>query len=106
MNITTESLARSSGKHPWWVLLAWLFVLAGAFVLSSTLVESALDGEGGPTQTLDIHVNSVVEVIGGRYLLGPFEERYRLFQTDFRINLWHTKTLPLYKNIKGHAPQI
>ena len=34
-------------------LLAWLLVLAVAFVLSSTLLESALDGEGGPTQTLE-----------------------------------------------------
>ena len=53
MKVSTESLARTSGKHPWWILLAWLLILAGAFVLSSTLVESALDGEGGPTQTLE-----------------------------------------------------
>lgn len=53
MILSSESLARSSGKHPWWTLLAWLLVLVGAFVLSSTLLESALDGEGGPTQTLE-----------------------------------------------------
>ena len=53
MKLSTESLARTSGNHPWWTLLAWLLVLVGAFVLSFTLVESALDGEGGPTQTLE-----------------------------------------------------
>ncbi|MQF48404.1 MMPL family transporter [SAR202 cluster bacterium AC-647-N09_OGT_505m] len=53
MNLSTESLARSSSKHPWWTVLAWLLVLVGAYALSSTLVESALDGTGGPTQTLE-----------------------------------------------------
>ena len=53
LNLSSESLARASGNHPWWTLLAWLFVLIGAFVLASTLVESALDGEGGPKQTLE-----------------------------------------------------
>ena len=53
MNISSESLARASGKHPWWTLLAWLLVLVGAFALTSTLVEDALDGESGPTITLE-----------------------------------------------------
>jgi RND superfamily putative drug exporter len=53
MKLSSESLARASGTHPWRVLFAWLLVLIGAFVLSSTLVESALDGEQGPTQTLE-----------------------------------------------------
>lgn len=53
MRISPESVARTSGKHPWWILLAWLFVLAGAFALTSTLVESALSGGNGPTQTLE-----------------------------------------------------
>ena len=53
LNLSSESLARASGNHPWWTLLAWLLVLVGAFALSATLVESALDGEGGPTQTLE-----------------------------------------------------
>ena len=53
MRISPESLARTSGNHPWWTLLAWLLVLIGAFVLNFTLLESALDGEGGPTQVLE-----------------------------------------------------
>jgi RND superfamily putative drug exporter len=53
MSLSTESIARTSAKHPWWTLLAWLLVLVGAFALNFTLVEDALDGEGGPTQTLE-----------------------------------------------------
>jgi RND superfamily putative drug exporter len=53
MKISPESIARTSGKHPWFILLVWLFVLAVAFALTSTLLESALDGGTGPTQTLE-----------------------------------------------------
>ena len=53
MNLSTRSLARTSARHPWWVLLAWLAVLLVAFALIATIVEDALDGEEGPTQVLE-----------------------------------------------------
>ncbi len=53
MNLSTKSLARTSARHPWWVLLAWLGVLLVAFALIATIVGDAHDGEGGPTQVLE-----------------------------------------------------
>ena len=51
MNISTESLARSSGKHPWWIVLAWLIVLAGAFVHDGHRSIQALPGTMGKGPT-------------------------------------------------------
>ncbi len=51
--MSSEYLARSSANHPWRVLLVWGLILVAAFVMTTTLVEEALDGEGGPTQTLE-----------------------------------------------------
>lgn len=51
--MSSEYLARSSAHHPWRVLLGWCLILVASFVMTTTLVEDALDGEGGPTQTLE-----------------------------------------------------
>ena len=53
MRLSTESLARTHAKHPWWTILAWIVVLIGAYILTSTLLASGLDGEGGPTKILE-----------------------------------------------------
>ena len=65
MILSSESLARASGKHPWWMMLAWLLILVGAFALISTVVEDALDGEDGPTQTLEYEM--VEDLIDERF---------------------------------------
>jgi len=53
MRLSTESLARTHAKHPWWTMLAWVVVLIVAYILTSTLLASGLDGEGGPTKILE-----------------------------------------------------
>lgn len=53
MTLSPESLARACAQRPWWTLLGWFAILVGAFVLTSTLVGSALDGEDGPNKTLE-----------------------------------------------------
>jgi RND superfamily putative drug exporter len=53
MTLSPGTLASASGRHPWWTLFGWVLVLAGAFALTITLVADALDGEDGPTQTLE-----------------------------------------------------
>ena len=53
MKLSVEGIASFSGRRPWWTLLGWVLVLVAAGALSSTLLESALDGEQGPTQELE-----------------------------------------------------
>ena len=53
MKLSVEGIASFSGRRPWWTLLGWVLVLVVAGALSSTLLESALDGEQGPTQELE-----------------------------------------------------
>jgi RND superfamily putative drug exporter len=69
MRISPESLARACGKHPWRILLTWLLALVVAFVLVTTLVEQALDGEQGPTRTLEYQ--RAQDLIDERF--GPIE---------------------------------
>jgi RND superfamily putative drug exporter len=53
MRCSVAGIAGFSGRRPWWTLLGWLLVLVAAGALASTLLESALDGEQGPTQDLE-----------------------------------------------------
>ncbi len=53
MNISVEGISSFSGRRPWWVVLGWVLTLVVAGGLASTLLESALDGEQGPTQVLE-----------------------------------------------------
>ena len=42
LSISTESLARSSGRHPWRTIAAWLVALVVAFISMGAFFESAL----------------------------------------------------------------
>lgn len=53
MRYSIEGIAGLSGRRPWWTLLGWVLVIIAAGVLASTMLESALDGEQGPTQVLE-----------------------------------------------------
>jgi RND superfamily putative drug exporter len=53
LSISIEGIAGFSGRRPWWTLLGWLLILVAAGALASTLLESALDGDDGPTQVLE-----------------------------------------------------
>jgi RND superfamily putative drug exporter len=56
MKLSTQSITSFSAKHPWWILGGWLLILACAFVSVSNLLPSALEGEGGPTKTLEYKI--------------------------------------------------
>ena len=70
MTLSPGSLAGASGRHPWWTLLGWVFVLVGAFVLAMTLVPDALGGEDGPTQELEFETARIL--VNERF--GPLDE--------------------------------
>lgn len=56
MRVSVEGIASFSGRRPWWVVAGWVVVLVTAGVLASTMLESALDGGLGPTQTLEYQI--------------------------------------------------
>lgn len=56
MRVSVEGIASFSGRRPWWVVAGWVVVLVAAGVLASTMLESALDGGLGPTQTLEYQI--------------------------------------------------
>ena len=53
MSLSIEGIAGFSGRRPWWTILGWVLVLVAAMALIATQCETALDGDGGPTQTLE-----------------------------------------------------
>jgi RND superfamily putative drug exporter len=53
MRVSVEGIASFSGRRPWWVVLGWVLVLIAAGGLSSTMLESALDGNFGPSDNLE-----------------------------------------------------
>lgn len=53
MRFSVEGIASFSGRRPWVVVGAWILVLVAAGMLASTMLESALEGEQGPTQVLE-----------------------------------------------------
>jgi putative drug exporter of the RND superfamily len=53
MRVSVEGIASFSGRRPWWVVAGWIVVLVAAGALANTLLDSALDGEQGPTQVLE-----------------------------------------------------
>jgi putative drug exporter of the RND superfamily len=53
MGFSVEGIASFSGRRPWWVVLGWILALVAAGALASTMLESALGGEQGPTQVLE-----------------------------------------------------
>ena len=53
MRVSVEGIAGFSGRRPWWVVAGWILVLVAAFGLASTMLESALEGEQGPTKVLE-----------------------------------------------------
>ena len=56
MRVSVEGIASFSGRRPWWIVAGWVVVLVTAGVLASTMLESALDGGLGPTQTLEYQI--------------------------------------------------
>ena len=53
MRVSVGGIASFSGRRPWWVVGGWILVLVAAGGLASTMLESALDGEQGPTKVLE-----------------------------------------------------
>ena len=53
MRVSVEGIASFSGRRPWVVVAIWILVLAGSAGLAGTLLESALEGEQGPTKVLE-----------------------------------------------------
>lgn len=53
MRVSVEGIASFSGRRPWLVVVGWILVLVASGVLAGTLLESALEGGQGPTQTLE-----------------------------------------------------
>jgi putative drug exporter of the RND superfamily len=53
MRVSVEGIASFSGRRPWWIVLGWAIALVAAGGLASTMLESALEGEQGPTQVLE-----------------------------------------------------
>ncbi len=48
-----EGITSVSGRRPWLIVIGWMLVLFVAAMLASTMLESALEGEQGPTQVLE-----------------------------------------------------
>jgi RND superfamily putative drug exporter len=53
MKLSVVGIAGYSGRHPWRIMLGWLFAFIAALGSCVLLVPEALDGEQGPTQTLE-----------------------------------------------------
>ncbi len=53
MRVSVEGISSFSGRRPWYVVAGWILVLVAAGMLASTMLESALDGEQGPTKVLE-----------------------------------------------------
>ena len=53
MGFSVEGIAGFSGRRPWWIVVGWILALVVAGALASTMLESALEGEQGPTQVLE-----------------------------------------------------
>ncbi|MFP6595206.1 MAG: MMPL family transporter, partial [Dehalococcoidia bacterium] len=53
MTLSPGSLASFSARRPWWTLLGFALVMVAALGSCISLVPDALDGEDGPTKTLE-----------------------------------------------------
>jgi RND superfamily putative drug exporter len=53
MRVSLEGISSFSGRRPWWIVLGWVIALVAAGGLAATMLESALEGEQGPTQVLE-----------------------------------------------------
>jgi putative drug exporter of the RND superfamily len=53
MRVSGEGISSFSGRRPWWVVAGWIVVLVAAGALANTMLESALDGDQGPTKVLE-----------------------------------------------------
>jgi RND superfamily putative drug exporter len=53
MTLSPGSLASLSARRPWWTLLGFALLMVAALGSSISLVPNALDGEDGPTKTLE-----------------------------------------------------
>ncbi|NQW19308.1 MAG: MMPL family transporter [Chloroflexi bacterium] len=53
MRVSVEGVASLCGRRPWWIVAGWIVVLVAAGGLTSSLLESALDGDQGPTKVLE-----------------------------------------------------
>ena len=67
MKLSTQSVTSFSARHPWWIMASWFVVLVLAYFSLSTLLGSALEGEGGPTKTTEFQEaqNLISEHFGG-----------------------------------------
>ena len=67
MKFSTQSVTSFSARHPWWIMVSWFVVLVLAYFSVSTLLGSALEGEGGPTKTTEFQEaqNLISEHFGG-----------------------------------------
>ncbi len=53
MRVSVEGIASFSGRRPWWIVAGWILALVASGALASTMLESALEGEQGPTKVLE-----------------------------------------------------
>jgi RND superfamily putative drug exporter len=53
MRVSVEGIVSFSGRRPWWIVAGWILVLVAAGGLANAMLESALDGDQGPTKVLE-----------------------------------------------------
>lgn len=70
LSISIEGIAGFSGRRPWWTILGWVVVLVISAGLISQLIDSALDGDDGPTRVLEFQ--RADDLINDRF--GPLDE--------------------------------
>ncbi|MCH7906898.1 MAG: MMPL family transporter [Chloroflexi bacterium] len=61
MTLSPGALAGFSARRPWWTLLGSALVIVAALGSCFTIVPGALDGEDGPTQTLEFERAETLE---------------------------------------------
>src|SRR6516162_3161418 len=69
--MSTERLARASARHPWRIVVVWIFVLAAAAISAKALLGSALTTQGSFTNRPEsIQAQNLIE----QRLTGPAKD--------------------------------
>src|SRR5262245_3618033 len=69
LTFSTQGLARASARHPWRVIALWVALVVGAFVITGSLLNSAVTNEASATSNPD---SMKAEKLLEERLRGPF----------------------------------